>query len=734
MTFGSSLLAFGFVNLLMLGWLAAAAAPILIHLWNQRRYREVQWAAIEYLLAAVRKNSRRLRIEQLLLLVIRTLIVTLVVLAVAQPYWDRLGLPSISGGRTLKVLVVDGSYSMAYQPTDKTRFDRAKQLATQIVEDSAQGDAFMLVLLGAPPSVIVGAPASEPRDFLDEIENLKLPHGGADLPATLTEVEQLLKRADAAGLDRREVYFLSDLGRNTWVPDLKDADAAAYRERLARLAEQAALLIVDLGQSGAENLAATALTAEQSFATTAREVDFVAQVRNFGNQPRDHHLVELHVDGRRVKEAYIDVPAGEQTPLSFSHRFDTPGDHVVEIRLGPDLLTIDNHRWLSVPVKQRLRVLCVDGKPATAPMSGASDYVALALNPDAGNPAAASVVEPEVISESGLQERDLTAYDCVFLCNVAQFTANEVRLLEGVLRRGGGLVFFLGDQVLAERYNRELVEQPGLRVLPARLGELVSEPQYRYQFDPLSYRHPLLRVFQGREQSGLLSTPVYKYFRLKVDPESQARVALAFDGGDPAIVEETIHQGRSVLLAIEGSLSSIDPATRNPWTTMPAWPSFVPLVHEILALAVGGQMTERNLTVGQVLGDAWQAQATRAAVNVVNPSGGREDVRVEVDGQASRWNYADTQQSGVYRAELGPPLERTESFAVNVDTSESDLTRAAPEELPREFQSRAQSGLDETAAPVLGARDGLHKTLLYCALGLLLTETFLAWRFGNAKQ
>ena len=58
----------------MLGWLAAAAAPLLIHLWNRRKYREVPWAAIEYLLAAMRKNSRRMQLEQWLLLAVRTLL------------------------------------------------------------------------------------------------------------------------------------------------------------------------------------------------------------------------------------------------------------------------------------------------------------------------------------------------------------------------------------------------------------------------------------------------------------------------------------------------------------------------------------------------------------------------------------------------------------------------------------------------------------------------------------
>lgn len=151
MASGTALLAFGFGNLLMLGWLGAAAAPILIHLWNKRKYREVPWAEIEYLLAAMRKNSRRMRLEQWLLLLVRTMIIVLVVLAVAQPFLDQIGLNLAPGGRTLKVLVIDGSYSMAYKPTDKSRFERAKQLAAQIVEESTQGDCFMLLLMAAPP-------------------------------------------------------------------------------------------------------------------------------------------------------------------------------------------------------------------------------------------------------------------------------------------------------------------------------------------------------------------------------------------------------------------------------------------------------------------------------------------------------------------------------------------------------------------------------------------------------
>src|SRR4051812_48548838 len=114
------ILAFGFSNLAMLGWLAAAAAPLLIHLWSRRRYREVPWAAITFLLAAMRRSSRRIQLQQWLLLAVRTLIIVLVVLAVAEPY----GIGSLGNGphgaAVHHVLVIDGSYSMAYRDGDTT--------------------------------------------------------------------------------------------------------------------------------------------------------------------------------------------------------------------------------------------------------------------------------------------------------------------------------------------------------------------------------------------------------------------------------------------------------------------------------------------------------------------------------------------------------------------------------------------------------------------------------------
>src|SRR5205085_11553152 len=134
------------------------------------------------------------------------------------------------------------------------RFDRAKQLASQIVDESNQGDAFALIVMAEPPQMIVGTPAMDRRSVQDEIENLHVTHGGGDLVATLAKIEQVLASSEAAEMPRREIYFLTDLGRTSWSPDNDRESATIFRQRVERLAERACLIPIDVVQDGSGKL------------------------------------------------------------------------------------------------------------------------------------------------------------------------------------------------------------------------------------------------------------------------------------------------------------------------------------------------------------------------------------------------------------------------------------------------------------------------------------------------
>src|SRR5207248_867384 len=137
----------------------------LIHLLNRKRFQVVPWAAMRFLLAAQKRNTRRLRIEQLLLLALRVLLMLLLVAAMAsvaawaEALWQRWLPAGVAAapptGRTHRVVVLDGSFSMGTKRDGRTLFDHARLTAERIIRDAAPGDGFSLVLMGRPAVPII---------------------------------------------------------------------------------------------------------------------------------------------------------------------------------------------------------------------------------------------------------------------------------------------------------------------------------------------------------------------------------------------------------------------------------------------------------------------------------------------------------------------------------------------------------------------------------------------------
>ena len=577
-----------FGSSLMWLWGLAAALPLLIHLLNRRQYQEQTWAAMEYLLRAMKKNSRRIQIEQLLLLLIRAMILILAALAWMDLIWSNasIGPVAVGGGNTHTVLVLDGSYSMQTNTGERSRFARAQQLAAEVIDAAARGDAFTLVLMGEPPRKVIGEPVFDPQDAKQEIADLRPPHAGANLAASLAVVEQLLTGVGEyqRRITNQRVCIFTDLGSTTWGEAASgDSDA-----RLRRIAQQAPLTLFDVGQDGVENVAVTSLAKQEPYVVAGRPVSLVAQVKNFGSGDRANYPVRLKVDDRPAGEKLIDIPAGGEATVVFNHEFGSPGEHHVRAELPTDALEIDNSRWLSVPVRPSMNVLVIRGKP------GAGDHVAFSLG--TGRPSE-QIVHVDVAAENALVERDLAEYDAVFLANVARLGRDEAAVLHQYVMSGGGLIIILGDQINVESYNRQFFSgEDTPRLLPAKLVGFSASGDWR--FDPRGYEHPLMDAFRGHGNTGLLTRPIWKYVKLDVPAASEAQVALWLDNGDPAIVEEQIGRGRVLVMATTASDHSKDRTVNPPmnWSSLLSWPGLPPLMQEMFALAASGKYDQSKRT------------------------------------------------------------------------------------------------------------------------------------------
>lgn len=730
----SPLLAFGFASPWLLWGLALGTAPILIHLLSRRRFRETQWAAMRFLLEAVRKNSRRLHLEQLLLLAVRTLLLLLLVLALAQPFVEQLGAFFRPTQPLHKIIAIDASLSMGRQSPETSLFDRARETARAIVEAARQGDAFNLVRLSnLPPAVIVPTPAFQGASVIEEIDQMTLPHGRGDLVASLQAAEELLNAVPE--LPQKEVYLISDFQRTTWTPDSAD-DLARLKRILRKFDEAGRLVLIDLGETDAANMAVTRVEAVDALMTISRPARFQATIHNFSIERVTGRVVEFLVDDRLVEKRVLEVAAGAEVTENFTHTFAAGGEHRVLVRLQKDQLPLDDLRWLSVTVRERLRVLCVNGRSASRTQGRATDFLELALSPGTRRAPAArgeglhGRIDPVVVNEGELPSIDLNQYDCVFFCDVRMFTDREARQIEAYLRGGGGVVWCPGPNVVAEGYNQALY-RGGEGILPAALGERIGDPQKRsetFTFDPADFAHPLVNAFQGNPDAGLETTQTYAYLRAPLPAEGEAKAPLRFDNGDPAIVEAPVGRGRSVLIT-----TSVD----DSWGVWPLWPSFLPLIHEIVQFAVGGRTGERQRIVGDPLDGLCPATAIDPQVSVTTPDGLTLPARVISGDPYSQYHFEGTTPSGIYEVQLGSPQPRVELFAVNVDPKESPLTKFVAEELSQELlpgieheysTSWEAQAATQTEAPIVD-RGGLTRWLLYAVLYLLFVEQTLAWDF-----
>ena len=243
---------FEFSSLPMLGWLAAAALPWLIHRLYRRQHRTTAWAAVELLLNAMQQRARRMQMQQWLLLAVRTAILVLVALAAAEPALRQLALGAGGKASIHRILVVDQSYSMGCEQQDSSRWELALKHARQRIESSA-GDALTIVGWDRQAENLLGRPTFDTSIALAALESMQLSSDSAELSSVVRTVTAAIERADSElpHLAAHQVIFCTDLGRQTWQSD------ESGRKLLEDIAKQAHVSVVNVASGQCDNLAIT---------------------------------------------------------------------------------------------------------------------------------------------------------------------------------------------------------------------------------------------------------------------------------------------------------------------------------------------------------------------------------------------------------------------------------------------------------------------------------------------
>jgi hypothetical protein len=710
----------------MLLGLALAALPILIHLWTKREHRREPWAAMAFLRRALERRRRQLRLESLLLLLLRTAIICLCVLALAEPRLSTSSGLATQREPALRILLVDQSASLAWRQGGTSGWDRVRNEIGRCIADSVPGDRYSLVrICSSLPKTIIGQPTSDPGEIEAELNRWPLTGERGNVSESLTQVIELLRQNDDPA--RREVVILSDLQASNWIP-AGAVDRTLLQSQLRAMADLATVQVIDVGTGDRNNLAITSLGASRPLAAPGELVTWSATIRNFTPSPVSTRL-EWRV-GTTVEDiAPVDLPPLGETVAQFSTAAAGDWSCDVTVRLlHEDAFATDNQRFATIPLREQLRVLLVEGRPEHRPAAGALDFVELALGmpQSSGTPSARPRRvrwQTTTVPETRFSDSHLRQADIVWLADVPRLRRETADRLSDWVRRGGGLIISVGESLDLETYNNQLWGD-GAGLLPAKLAAIQDAPadEEFLTFQPTDPPHPLVADLVGNPDAGLLTTFVKRFLSVEPETAKGSRVVLELSDLSPVILERAFGSGRAILV-----LTSVDDA----WGNWAVWPSFVPLVHRLVALAAGSPDDSRELRVGDAIHRTLTPLEAEARLTL--PDGTVVAPELERDGGDTRLRLAQTPAAGFYHLELGAPLNRRETLAVNLDPDESDPRHATAEEFAgRQTPIAGISWGSEWTPPASSesaAETGAFAgPLLVAALIVLMVEQMMAWR------
>lgn len=726
-----------FANPGALLFLAAAALPLLLYLLYRWRRRVRPWGAMRFLLAARREVRRRVEIQHIVLIVLRTLLVALVVLAFARPSLrGALGSLGERGGAV--VLLVDSSCSMRASPGRRTRHAQALDLARDLVAGLAEGDEVSVVAFGAKPRIVVKA-STDRAAVTRALASIQPTSEGTGLERAFGTALEILAASKAR---ERAVVLVTDMQRGAWFP--KGPAGERLGGCLREAAAAARVVLADVGDDGGSSVAVTALEHEDPIVARGMSVRIRARVANRTPATREVP-VHLRVRGLPPLSETVRVEAGAEAEASWRVTLPEAGWREVEARAsGSDALGADDARYLALDVREEVRALLVEGRSRPELFAGQADFLSVALAPD-GDPEAGRVspARVRVVGPAGAESGSFYGEDLVVLAGVGSLPTAAARRLESYVRADGALLVFVGPDVDRALYNREYY-RGGEGFLAAPLGERVehaaaaggeSEKEGEaagragaVALDLAGSSHPAFEHLRRAQYGDASLGRVRRYLALEGAAEGhEATVILAYSDGAPYLVERALGRGRTLLCTTTAGAD---------WNDLVARPFYAPLMQEILRYAAGARADSVEV------GGAWERrlapEEAGQSANVTLPSGATRALVVRAaEGGAVGLSFDETERPGAYTVDFGRGTRLV--FAVNVPAEEGDLARVDAAELRDRypaFEFDAAPDAETAGASVeraLAGRD-LALPLLWLALAAFLAEGVLTWRFGARRD
>ncbi len=675
------------INPLYLSGLLLLALPVLIHLVQKQHSQGARFPSLMFLKQIPQREKRRLEIRHWLLLALRCLLLLLIILAFARPFFNTpSGAVGLKPERQDSIIVLDRSYSMRIADHWQQALDKALQL----VNRKQARDRIGIILIDDETEIISDL-TTRAADLRVVLRNQTPGFKATRLPLAIEQAARLLAGSNAS---RKQIYVVSDF-------------QASAVSAVARITEDIEVTALPVEVTRAANASITSVDIEASSRAASEEFSLSVEIMNRATIPLEQE-VSLRLDGRELSRRKLRL-APRSTMTETFDRLSVSDDLLRGIvSLADDALILDNQHFFVYSSKQQVPLLIVE---ATAPRANQSVFLHNALGLSR-NPS----FRVERMAITTLKPEDLKSWAVIIMNDVSMPTGVLADALADFVAAGGGLLFATGTAAQQSWPTALLPGIPGSGIEARRANA--------FNMTDFESDHPLSTNLGVRNTIDLSLARVFKYRELQ--PGADDRVVARYNDGGAALLERQIGLGRVLLLT-----TTLD----THWNDIVLQPAFLPFLHQSLRYLTAFETYPNQSAVGSITdvmryaralagADAIVATRAKGPLIVESPEAGE----IRISRQSPLLTLA---QPGFYQVHHTTPPGVEITLAANVDPHEANQEMLDVTQFVEEIRTSADSAatgktLNRRQAAEYEQQQRLAYAILLVVLALTLIEALSA--------
>jgi hypothetical protein len=665
--------------------LLSLAIPILVHLFNFRRYQKVYFSNVQFLKEIQEQQSSRRNLKERLILAARLLALLFLVLAFARPYIADHNNTNAGAQRIISIFL-DNSYSMQTLNREGSLLDEAKRRAKEIGSGYSMNDKFQLLTQdfeGKQQRLL------SRDEFNDAVDAVKISPRSRTLQQIIDRQQNLLTLQPGAS---RSIDIISDFQKNSTNGRSLKVDTGIH------------ISLIQLGANTPANVAVDSVWLLSAIHRPGETEKLVVKLHNYAGETATKIPLKLAINGEQKALGAFTINARsiQNDTLTFSGL--KAGWQRGEITLQDNPVTFDNQFYFTFNVKQQMPVLLIDGGTA-------NPYLKAVFATD-------KFFNATRVPDGNVDYAGLGTYPLIIISDVKAISAGLSQQLKTYVSKGGTLAVF--PDMDADLANYKLFLQQMGAAYPEKL---LTE---NIKVSSLNLQNPVFKnIFEELPQNPDLPV-IKKYYQLSNAGNNESLMQV--QGGQTFWAGYHSGKGRVYVAAVP---------LNEDFSNLPRHALFVPIMFRIALLSGHDQPLFYTLGHDENIETTPIPSSEKQLLKLVK---GKQSVIPDVkqqEGSTLLYVSDQLQETGIY--DLKKQDSTVSVMAFNDNRSESDLQYYTPAELDKILPDKgavieANKGSVKDIVSRVDFGVQLWKLCIILALIFLAAEILLTRFYKTDKQ